>query len=267
MKNHISHTEFSIFNQCPYKHYLMYVSEAIPFNENEHLSFGEALHDIAELQVKGNQKVKDWNEYFDLKFLEGLTQLRKKFPNKELNNQLIVEMRQQGRTLANHLILPKLKEIYGNFTVVQTEERFQEEIKGLNLLRKYSFKGFIDIIIKKEDGRYVIIDYKTSTSGWWGRDRTDKMKVYQLIYYKHFWCLKHNIDPKQVDVAFCLLKRKVKKEHIELIPVTSGKKRIDNALILLEKTVNGIIEEKKYRKKNKCEWCHCREIHCLQKAT
>jgi hypothetical protein len=66
------------------------------------------------------------------------------------------------------------------------------------------------------------------------------MIVYQLILYKHFFCQKYGIDPNNVHTHFGLLKRTSKKNIVELFKVTSGQKRIDNALELLHKAIQTI---------------------------
>ena len=66
------------------------------------------------------------------------------------------------------------------------------------------------------------------------------MIVYQLILYKHFFCQKYGIDPKMAHTHFGLLKRTSKKDIVELFEVTSGQKRIENALELLNKAIKTI---------------------------
>ena len=70
--------------------------------------------------------------------------------------------------------------------------------------------------------------------------KADKMIVYQLILYKHFFCQKYNIDPKKVHTHFGLLKRTSKKDIVELFEVTSGPKRMENALELMNKAITTI---------------------------
>ena len=66
------------------------------------------------------------------------------------------------------------------------------------------------------------------------------MILYQLILYKHFFCQKYDISPDMVHTHFGLLKRTSKKNIVELFKVTSGPKRIENALELLHKAIQTI---------------------------
>ena len=90
------------------------------------------------------------------------------------------------------------------------------------------------------DKKVHIFDWKTCSWGWDARKRSDKMVVYQLILYKHFFCKKHNIDPDNVETHFALLKRTAKNNVVEFFNVTSGSKRTQNALELLTKAVKTI---------------------------
>lgn len=261
MKSHISFSEFSVWNQCSYKHRLQYIDKIDLFEDNEFLSFGKALHSVAEDQAK-KKNIENWEEHFDKLFLKSLQELKKKNPKKELDNPLICEMRLQGKKLSS-IIFPTLREQLGDFEVLSTEENLYEEIKGLNLLRPYNFKGFIDLVVHlKKENKILILDHKTTTAGWFGRDRTDKMKLYQLIFYKHFYAQKYGIDMEDIDIAFCLLKRKPKKDNVEIYRVTSGEKRTKNALELLEKSINSIIEGKHWKNKRSCERCPYKGIYC-----
>ena len=76
------------------------------------------------------------------------------------------------------------------------EEQLYEEIEPPENfpIGDKKFKGFIDLIIKTEDGKYNIIDWKTCSWGWDSRKRTDPMVTYQLTFYKNFFAKKHNIS-------------------------------------------------------------------------
>jgi hypothetical protein len=121
--------------------------------------------------------------------------------------------------------------------VVKTEEKLYEPMSQFD---DYLFKGFVDLVLKTTDGKYHIIDWKTCSWGWDTKKRSDKMIVYQLVLYKYYFCKKHNIDPKNVETHFALLKRTAKKDIVEIFNVTSGPKRTQNALELLERAVTTI---------------------------
>jgi hypothetical protein len=101
---------------------------------------------------------------------------------------------------------------------------------------KIDFKGFIDFVIKTKDVRgntiLYVIDFKTCSFGWTIDKRRDRNLHAQLFLYKHFLCKKFNLDPKNVRVAFVLLKRTPPKGSpaIEFFPVSAGPVSVQRAL-------------------------------------
>ena len=122
---------------------------------------------------------------------------------------MITQMRQQGKAISPS-VFPQLEESFGEYEVFSTEEKLYEEIDELSY--KWHLKGFIDLVIKTEDGKYHILDWKSCSWGWDSKKRSEKLVTYQLTLYKKFFCKKHNIDPKLVETHFGLLKRTAKEE-------------------------------------------------------
>ena len=93
--------------------------------------------------------------------------------------------------------------------------------------------------------------------------RSDSITTYQLTLYKHFFAKKHNIDLKNIETHFALLKRTAKKENVEFFRVTSGDRKRNNALKLLEKAVKNINEENFFKNKMSCARCdYHKTSHC-----
>jgi len=235
VRNHISYSEIKIWDECPYKHKLVYVDEAKKFLGNEHTAFGTAVHEVCEKSVLGEIKLdKDsLRKCFNDKFLQEIKDLVEK--EVKLNKKLIGDMRGQANDLLHHIV-PYLKKHFGSYEVVSAEEQLYEPIK--DSLKMY--KGFIDLVIKTKDGKYHVIDWKTCSWGWDSRRKTERMVTYQLSYYKHFFGKKHGIDIKNIETHFALLKRTAKKNKVEIFEVPAGKKKIENSLKLLNKAVYNI---------------------------
>ena len=47
-RTHISFSELKIWNDCPWKHKLVYLDKIDSFKGNEHTAFGNAIHDTCE---------------------------------------------------------------------------------------------------------------------------------------------------------------------------------------------------------------------------
>ena len=74
-------------------------------------------------------------------------------------------------------------------------------------------------------------------------------------YYKNYFCKKHNIDPKNVETHFALLKRTAKKDRVEFFRVTSGPKKTENALNLLKKALYNITASRHIKNRLSCSKC------------
>ena len=132
-----------------------------------------------------------------------------------------------------------------------------EDVEG------YKFKGFVDLVIKTPDDKYHIIDWKTCSWGWDSRKRSDPMVTYQLTLYKHYFAKKHNIDPKNIETHFALLKRTAKKNNVEMFRVTSGPRKTENALNLLLKAVYNISKKRFIKNRLACKGCEFYKTeHC-----
>tara|TARA_R110002153_G_scaffold196185_1_gene349455 strand:+ start:366 stop:1142 length:777 start_codon:yes stop_codon:yes gene_type:complete len=229
---HISYSELKNWEQCPFKHKLVHIDKIKGFTGNEYTAFGTALHTVCEdLLTEHIGKDVDESELFIVEFRKEIRKL-----DVELRKEMIINMFEQGKKIAP-IAIPHLQEHFGKFEVFATEEKLYEEMEGLG---GYLFKGFIDLVIKTEDNKIHIIDYKTCSWGWGKQQRSNKMIAYQLVLYKHFFCKKYNIKPEDVETHFCLLKRTAKTNIVEIFSTTSGPKRTKNAIELLARAVKTI---------------------------
>ena len=227
---HISYSELKNWHHCPFYHKLVNIEKLKVFEGNEYTAFGTALHSVCEDLLTDEVDIPK-PELFNQKFRDEI----KKLKSEEINKKLIVDMFAQGGKLSEQ-VLPSLESYFDDCEVFMAEEKLYEPISGTD---DYLFKGYVDLIIIEGDN-YHIIDWKTCSWGWDSRKRSDKMILYQLILYKHFFCQKYDISPDMVHTHFGLLKRTSKKNIVELFKVTSGPKRIENALELLHKAIQTI---------------------------
>jgi len=227
---HISYSELKNWHHCPFYHKLVNIQKLKVFEGNEYTAFGTALHSVCEDLLTDEVDIPK-PELFNQKFRDEI----KKLKSEEINKKLIVDMFAQGGKLSEQ-VLPSLESYFDDCEVFMAEEKLYEPISGTD---DYLFKGYVDLIVKEGDN-YHIIDWKTCSWGWDSRKRSDKMILYQLILYKHFFCQKYDISPDMVHTHFGLLKRTSKKNIVELFKVTSGPKRIENALELLHKAIQTI---------------------------
>jgi len=248
----ISFSELKNWSECPYRHKLVYIDKLPHFSGNEYTAFGTAIHYVCENIVVGyTSKVfppDNIIKIFMKKFDEEINKL-----TCDINEQLISDMKKQGEDLVGY-ILPELKNTFKKYEVTSVEEQLLEDIDEIESYGR-KFKGFIDLVIKTPDGKYHVIDWKTCSWGWDSRKKTAPMTTYQLTYYKHYFAKKHKINPDNIETYFALLKRTAKKEKVEIYRVTSGEKKIQNSLKMLEKAVINIERKNFIKNRLSCKYC------------
>lgn len=257
MTLHISYSALKVFNECPFKFKLIYEDKVPRVMGTEHTSFGTALHEAAELKVQDNN-INEVDVFLN-KFEYEIKLLKQQ--NAVIDEKLINEMREQGKKLAVEII-PALTKQFGEFKLLAAEEEIYEIIKESPELN-YNFKGFIDLIVQTSDGKIHILDWKTCAWGWDAKKKGDPMVTYQLTFYKHFYAQKHNVDPKNIETYFALLKRTAKKDSVEIFRVTSGPKKTQNAFNMLKKALYNIDKKNFPKNRMSCNYCDFKKTeHC-----
>ena len=245
---HISFSALKNWDFCPFYHKLTYIDKIKLFRGNIYTAFGTALHNTCENLVL-NENL-DHESYFKQAFKDEINKLPEE--EKSSDPKLLKDMYEQGQHLAL-LALEELKNKFPGFKIVSTEEEIIEPI--IDSPGNFDFKGFVDLIIKTPDGKYHIIDWKSCSCGWNIHKKIDKITTYQLTYYKNFFCNKHNVDHKMVKTYFGLLKRTANKDRVEIFRVSSGARKINNALNILNKAVYNIHNKNHPKNRLKCEKC------------
>lgn len=245
----ISFSGLKKWKDCPYKYKINYVDKISLFNGNEYTAFGTALHAACEVCVPQNED--NLCEIFEKSFEQEIEKLKNLKVN--INLSLLEEMREQAKNICKY-ILPELHNNFKEFEIISVEEELMEEISQFESFGT-SFKGFIDLVLKTSDGKYHIIDWKTCSWGWDSRRKSDPITNSQLIYYKTFFAKKHNIDPKNIETYFALLKRTAKSNNVEFFRVTSGVRKTENSLKVLRNAVINIENKNYIKNKLSCKYC------------
>ena len=262
---HVSYSSVKKFvpswGGCPYYFKLAWVDKIRLSEPSIFTEFGKAVHDTLEAAMLGKIEQSDdvLTKHFEQSFdtlMKGVTLDESRFPEKEVN-----KFYDQGRKLVVAAI-PALKEYFGEFEVVSAEEQLFQEFREYTK-NDYIFKGFIDLVLKTPDGKYHIIDWKTTSWGWKAQKKGSPETTYQLTFYKKFFAEKHGIDPDLIETHFGLLKRTAKTNVVEIFRVTSGPRKTSSALKLLTDCVYNIDHGRFIKNKMACERCeYNRTEHC-----
>jgi len=236
------------WKECPWRHKLIYIDEEPYFSANQYTAFGTAIHTALE-----SFKEKEPSQLYDIFCKNFLNAIKSIEEEDKINKEQISEFLLQAKPICDQA-LSSIESYFGKFEIVSIEEELLERIPEFDAHGR-NFKGYIDLVIKTEDKKYHIIDWKTCSWGWPSNKKSDPLVNYQLSYYKNYFSKKHNIEKDNIETYFVLLKRTPKKDNVEVVRITSGDKKIKNSLKLLENAVINI--EKKFYPKNRlsCKYC------------
>jgi len=250
---HISFSALKDWSFCAWYHKLTRIDKIGGFEGNAYTAFGNAIHEVCEKKLLKEEINED--DMFIRRFEYFLREL-----NSEQDEKLVEEMREQGKAILPE-IEDALKDYFGEYEVLGSEIPLDEKIDDED---EYVFKGFIDGVIATPDGKVHIFDWKTCSWGWDAKRRNAPMTTYQLTLYKHYFARKLDIDPKNIETHFALLKRTSKKDRVEFFRVTSGPRKTENALKLLKKALYNIKNKRYIKNRLSCGNCafnkteHCR---------
>tara|TARA_R110002020_G_scaffold44899_2_gene128796 strand:+ start:222 stop:992 length:771 start_codon:yes stop_codon:yes gene_type:complete len=239
---HISYSELKDWKFCPFYHKLTRVDKIDGFTGNEYTAFGSAIHSVCEKKLLEEELE---NDFFVKELKKNITNLD---DDHEINKKLVLDMIDQGKRIIPE-IEDALSEYFEEYKVLAVEMPLMESIEGED---EYNFKGYIDAVVTTPDGKIHIFDWKTCSWGWDARKRNDKMVTYQLTLYKHFFCQKMNIEPKNVETHFALLKRTAKNNNVEFFRVTSGNIKTKNAFKLLNTALYNIRNKRYIKNRSSC---------------
>lgn len=239
----ISFSALTDHQYCPYFYLLADINRLKPWKNTPDTIFGTYIHKAVQDVLSESCTSEEAIKLFNRKWKK-LCGLYKKF--------LTADNVAMG--LAADSIISKIKAALvlelGSFSVVAVEERLDLP-SGQRWPQR--FKGFIDIVLRLENGKIVIIDFKTADSTFFFQKYQDKYKDYQLTLYKHFYCEKHKFDPASVETYFVILEKNPKsKKFITPLRITSGGIKVQNALKWLDFVLSAINRKVFIKNRSSC---------------
>jgi hypothetical protein len=250
---HISFSALKDWNTCAWYHKLTRIDKIRGFTGNAFTAFGNAIHDVCEKKLLKEEIEEE--DYFLKRFEHFLGTL-----DEEPDQKLVSDMRTQGKAILPE-IEDALEDYFGEYEVLGSEIPLDEPIEEK---MNYIFKGYIDGVIATPDGKVHIFDWKTCSWGWDAKRRSAPMTTYQLTLYKYFFAQKMEIDPKDIETHFALLKRTSKKDKVEFFRVTSGPRKTENATKLLKKALYNIKNKRYIKNRMSCKFCDFNKTeHCM----
>ena len=243
--NTISFSAMSNWQYCPHYYRLVNIEKLKPFENTVFTHWGRLIHKYLQEVLLEN-----------IKPLEGAEKLKKtwvRFCRLHKQKAEIASWANSGSRAVLH-IQNDFKSEFGNYKVLKVEERLTQPIPEAEKFPQ-RFKGFIDIVLELEDGRIIIADFKSCSSNFIFNKYRDKYKDYQLTLYKYFWGEKHDFQEfsKNIETYFVTIEREgSSKKPTSFVRVTSGPKKVENALEWLSVALSCINDQRLLKKRMSC---------------
>ncbi len=266
---HISYSEWKNWHICPHYHKLTYIDKVTQFEGNIYTAFGKAIHTVCEFTLTSPEKYREPGKIEALvkeQFIAELNALPKDAQQDAKANFKLKEWLVSGLEIVPDLyrcLVDKFGKLGEDWEVLKAEEQLYVPITEFTEAEK-KFKGFIDLVVySKKDEKIHLIDWKTCSWGWRREKKSDKIMAYQLVFYKHFYARKYEVEPTDVDCHFVLLKRTAKPgKKAEFVRVTAAKKRTTDALNALTKALHNINKQNYIKNRTACISCKDRFGTC-----
>ena len=266
---HISYSEWKNWVICPHYHKLTYIDKVKQFEGNIYTAFGKALHTLCEETLTKTEQYRSQEKITTLlkeQFVKELKALPVDEQQRAANDFDLRQWMNHGIEIIPDLyksLVQKFGKLGEDWHVLAAEERLYEPITEFTDADK-KFKGFIDLVVyTKIDEKVHLIDWKTCSWGWRREKKSDKTLAYQLVFYKHFYSKKYDVDPKDLECHFVLLKRTAKPgSKVEFVRITAATKRTTDALKSLTTALYNITNERYIKNRNSCTKCKQRPGVC-----
>lgn len=241
-KKTISHSQYTVYHNCPHQWYLRYPGNIKPFTSTMNTVFGTAMHETLQ-------------EYLRVMYTESGTAADKMnleiyLHDRMFDNYELELIKNNGEHFSN---LDEMREFFDDgvqiIRFLKKKRKIFFSIKGVELLGieihimqptegnpNVYFEGYIDMTIYDLDlDKVIIYDFKTSKKGWKDQyEKKDETKIDQILWYKRYFSRQYEFPEEKIDVNFMILKRKIWEEAEWPQP------RISNF-----KPINGVMKMKK----------------------
>jgi hypothetical protein len=245
----ISYSQWSMFERCPMSWKLAYIDGLAPFQSSIETCFGTAFHETLQyyLTVMYTESVKKAD---DLNLRDILTnKLREEYIKNvtDANGVHFSNPLQMAEYLEDGVAIldwfkKRRKQYFStkDWELVGIELELCEPASETN--PSVYWYGFIDLVLRHVPTNTIhIYDIKTSRSGWNKYQKSDSLKMAQLVAYKNYFSRQFGVPKENIVVEFFIVKRKLVEEsmfpqkRIQLLRPAAGtvtqrkiQKHIDN---------------------------------------
>lgn len=245
-----SYSRVGAFEMCPYSFYLRYIKKEKGVN-HFFSDYGIFMHSILQKFYNHELKQDELAEYY-------LSNFKENVETKAPTPQIFPGYFNDGLSYLQQISYPQLE-------VIGVEKSVNFKID------KYNFTGYIDLILKDKDGKYVIVDHKSKKieprnlkkPHVKANSQLDKI-LSQLFLYSWGLLSAENMEVKALWLNVFRSKIIIK-EPFNLKALNSAKENILNSIHTIENTQEWkpIIEP--FKCKHICSMCNVCEYYRLSK--
>ena len=278
----ISYSQLSMYTECPKKWSLQYKEGYKQFTSSIHTVFGTALHETLQkyLEVMYNESGAEADRLNTSEILEENLREEYKVQYKKNKNQHFLKPEELREFYEDGIEI--IREFAKNKSKYFSKRGWYLVGCEVPLMLKPSpthtnlyFQGFLDVVLYNEKtNKFLIMDIKTSKSGWYKDQKKDELKQFQLILYKKFFAEQYNVSIDNIDIEFFIVKRKIYEHEdftirrIQQFQPPSGKIKLNKATQTLNKFITEVFDREGYKdiehqptpNKN-CGWCPFHKTH------
>jgi len=289
-----SFSEYVSWRRCPLRFKLETLDElAEPFRGNIYTLFGSLIGQYVEELFAGEREFEGVGRSFMIDFERTCLENQHILDNdsnkrNRYSKKLVTEFTDQGilildavRTKLNkngwakwkfiayeHPIFMHIPDEYNGGVIDDRPSLLIEDNNVIN--ENYNnapyFKGFIDLIVEDEEGKILIIDFKSATRPWDRYKKGDQNLKAQLKLYKYFYHLETGRPLNDIRTMFIVLPRTQTKRYYQEIELEFGQRAITNELKKLSQFFKEVYKQKKYFpniKEENCKYCPFKKTkHC-----
>jgi len=212
-KTHVSYSQLRMFNKCKKKWQLKYRDGLKPPSDSVHTIGGTAFHETIqeylERCVYGDESDMDLRNDFKHRLKSVNEDVKEQEEWKNVDHDPATKKQLIEYCKATFNILKEFKESEHLYFDPEYTELVGIEVPiEHDLSQEIVWVGYLDVVLKDRDtGKYIIIDIKTSTSGWSKWDKDDAGKANQVVAYKNFYSDKLGIPKQDIEVKYWIAAR------------------------------------------------------------
>ena len=204
-KKYVSHSQLRKYRECPERWSLHYRERLRPDDASIHFIYGTASHEVVQTFLRNHFEERSTPDLPGLLRKHMAAEFRAdredfEGPEFPISQEDMTYFLKRGSE-----ILEFFKSRVGDFF-----DPSSEEIVGIEYRLDAPFKqnvhwiGYIDLLLKTNDGRYRIVDLKTSKKGWDRYKKRDNKVTDQLLFYKHFFHVQQDVPLDRIDVEYLI---------------------------------------------------------------